>query len=125
MIVSAISSTAAAGTDTRTSGLNRTRFVAGGARARPVSRASLLARGQRAVVGLPPPALHDERHVDLVGLVVEAQRVHHEVDPHAERELALALAAGLARQVVVAEVIAHPRAAEVVGDVRRHDPPIT
>ena len=39
--------------------------------------------GVSAVVRLPSPPLHDERHVDLIGLVVEAQRVHHEVHARA------------------------------------------
>src|ERR1043165_6510532 len=102
-----ISTSAAAASETRASGLNRTMFTA----SRPRSRARAGARRrERAVVGLPAPPLHDEGHVDLVGLVVEAQRVHHEIDARAERELALALAAGLAGEVVVTEVIARPRA---------------
>src|SRR3954468_25097910 len=122
-MVAMISSAAAAASDTRISGLNRTIDITGAAPGDP-GPPSRLARGQRAVVGLPPAALHDERHVDLIGLVVEAQRVHHQVDAHAEGELALALAAGLAREVVVTEVVALPRAAEVGGDVGRDDPAV-
>src|SRR5882724_3824381 len=121
-----ISSTAAAASDARTSVLNRTMFTAWPS-ASPFAASSApsrLARDQRAVVGLPAPPLHDERYVDLIGLVVEAQRVHHEVHAHAKRELALALTAGLAGEVVVAEVVARPRAAEVVRDVRGDDPAI-
>src|SRR6266498_588290 len=79
---------------------------------------ALASFGRRAVLGLPAPPLHDERHVDLVRLVVEAQCVHHEVDAEPERQLALLLAAGLARIVVVAEVVARPCTGEIVRHVR-------
>src|SRR4029077_6433466 len=44
-----------------------------------------------------PQALEQGRDVPLVGLVVAGQRVHHDVDPRAERHLALHLAAGYGR----------------------------
>src|SRR5690606_29614864 len=57
---------------------------------------------------------HQVLDVHLVRLVVEAEGVHDEVDAEAERHLALALAARLAGERVVAEVVARPGAAEIV-----------
>ena len=43
---------------------------------------------------LLPQAFDEGRHVDLIGLVVAGQRVHHDVDAGAEGEFALARLAG-------------------------------
>src|SRR5215216_4500966 len=63
--------------------------------------------------------------MDLITLVVEAERVHDEVDAEPERHLPLALAARLAGQLVIAEVVARPRAAEVVLHVGGNETAVT
>ena len=57
---------------------------------------------------------HQKRRVHLVVLVIEAKRVHREVHAEPDRELALVIAAGLHGVFPVAEVVARPRAAEIV-----------
>src|SRR5688572_21066182 len=78
----------------------------------------------RAVIRFPASALHDEWHVNLIGLVVQAQRIHDQVHAETKCKLALALSARFALQVVVAEIVAGPRAAEVVGDVHADQPAV-
>src|SRR3970040_1636209 len=76
------------------------------------------------VLGPPAPAPHDVLDVDLVRLVVEAERVHDQVDAHAEGQLALAHAAGDALVLPVAEVVARPGAAQVVLHVGHLQPAV-
>ena len=63
---------------------------------------------------LPPAAAEDERHVHLVGLVVEAGGVHGQVDAQAEGHLALRVAAGEHLVLPLPEVVARPGPAEIV-----------
>src|SRR5262249_54533123 len=62
------------------------------------------------------------RNVDLVGLVVAGERVHHDVDAGAEREFALARLGGDERQHGLAVLAHRPGAGEIVrrDDDRRH-----
>src|SRR5215469_11554538 len=62
--------------------------------------------------------LEQRRHVHLVGLVVAGQRVHHDVDPGAVGEIALARLARHQRQHRLAVAAHRPGAGEVV---RRDD----
>src|SRR5690606_72467 len=64
--------------------------------------------------GPAPSAAHDEGGVDLVVLVVEAERVHDDVHAEADGALALLLAARRHGELPGAEVVARPRAAEIV-----------
>src|SRR5262249_40917143 len=63
---------------------------------------------------LPGAAPHDERHVHLIGLVVEAQGVHGQVDAEAEGLLALQRPPGHDVVLPLAEAVPGPGAAEVV-----------
>ena len=65
-----------------------------------------------------PNRLQQRRHVDLVGLVVAGERVHHDVDAGAEREFALARLARHHRQHRLAVRPQRPGAGEIV---RRDD----
>src|SRR5262249_40382945 len=60
------------------------------------------------------PLAHDQRHVERVMLVVEAERVHAEVDAQAKRELTLRLSTRRNFKFVVPGLIAVPGAGEVV-----------
>src|SRR5215472_5720052 len=62
---------------------------------------------------LPQP-LQQRRNVDLIGLVVAGERVHHDVDAGAERELALARLAGDERQHRLPVLAHRPGAGEIV-----------
>ncbi len=73
---------------------------------------------------LPLAAAQDERHVHLVRLVVEAERVHGQVDAEAEGQLALRVAAGQHLVLPLPEVVARPGAAEIVLRVDDHQPPV-
>src|SRR5215471_6639508 len=55
------------------------------------------------------------RNVDLVGLVVAGERVHHDVDAGAEREFALTRLGGDERQHGLAVLAHRPGAGEIVG----------
>src|SRR5215204_4969481 len=69
-------------------------------------------RGDRG--GSLAEALQDGGDVDLVGLVVAGQDVHHEVDAEAGRDLALRLAARDAREGRAALLVERPGAGPVV-----------
>jgi hypothetical protein len=49
---------------------------------------------------------HDERYVNLIFFVVEAERVHQQIDAKTHRHLALRLAAWVDLEVVAAKIIA-------------------
>src|SRR6185312_4190983 len=74
------------------------------------------------LMALLSQALEQGRDVYLVGLIVAGQRVHHDVDPRAERHLALHLAARHGRVNRPVRFIEGPGASEVVGcdDDRAH-----
>src|SRR5882724_10321018 len=61
-----------------------------------------------------PPRAQDVVDVRLLGLVVEAERVHHEVDPEAKGLLALLVAARNHLVLPAAEAVARERALEIV-----------
>src|SRR6185437_3559181 len=67
------------------------------------------------LMALLSQALEQGRDVYLVGLIVAGQRVHHDVDPCAERHLALHLAAGHGRVDRPVRFIQRPGTSEVIG----------
>src|SRR5215475_13651405 len=68
-------------------------------------------RMRRALLSQP---FEQRRNVDLVGLVVAGERVHHDVDAGAEREFALARLGGDERQHSLAVLAHRPGAGEIV-----------
>src|SRR5439155_25711824 len=94
-------------------------------RTAPAAPTPIAARGAtRRGSWLPAPAPQDERHVHLVGLVVEAGGIHRQVDAEAERQLALLLAARVHLVLPLPEVVARPRAAEVVLAIDERGAPV-
>ena len=71
-----------------------------------------------------PPRAQDVVDVRLLGLVVEAERVHHQVDREPERLLALVVAARDDLVLPAAEAVARQRAAEIVLRVDDRQPAI-
>src|SRR5262245_31816389 len=73
---------------------------------------------------LPTPTAQDERHVYLVGLVVEAERVHCDVDAQAECHLTLLIAPWVDFVLPFAKFVARPGAAEIVLRIKDHHSPV-
>src|SRR5215813_9838858 len=61
-----------------------------------------------ALLALPSAPLENERDVHLVLFVVQAHRVHDDVDADAEGHFALAFTAGEAVEIPLPEVVARP-----------------
>src|ERR1700704_7007169 len=85
-------------------------------------RGSPLTRGTTALSLLLSQPFQQRRNVDLVGLVVAGERVHHDVDAGAEGEFTLARLGGHERQHGLAILAHRPGAGEIVGgdDDRRY-----
>src|SRR5262249_8872446 len=93
-----------------------------GALVRKSGKPDLRGASRRMRPALLSQPFEQRRNVDLVGLVVAGERVHHDVDAGAEREFALARLGGDERQHGLAVLAHRPGAGEIVrrDDDRRH-----
>src|SRR5262249_22158905 len=96
-------------------------WIAGSSPAMTTLTSRPCARARTTSFSLSQP-FEQRRNVDLVGLVVAGERVHHDVDAGAEREFALARLGGDERQHGLAVLAHRPGAGEIVrrDDDRRH-----
>src|SRR5262249_10731677 len=89
-----------------------------GALARKSGKPDLRGASRRMRPALLSQPFEQRRNVDLIGLVVAGERVHHDVDAGAEREFALARLGGDEREHGLAVLAHRPGAGEIV---RRDD----